>query len=99
MRSTLVLFSLLFFITACSSSLPHRYDCEDNQEFDAMITSDVALIRFKDEQFEIPRIRSASGMQFENNKNKNKKKGLYVKGDEAILVIDNIELKQCKILK
>lgn len=99
MRSTLVLFSLLFFITACSSSLPHRYDCEDNQEFDAMITSDVALIRFKDEQFEIPRIRSASGMQFENKNKKNKKKGLYVKGDEAILVIDNIELKQCKILK
>ncbi|OEF64975.1 hypothetical protein A1OW_16455 [Enterovibrio norvegicus] len=80
------------FLTGCTSSLPHHFDCEDSVGFNAMVTSDSALVRFKDEDREIPRIRSASGVQYEST---DKKTGLYTKGKEAMLVWDEDTLRDC----
>ncbi|MCC4799773.1 hypothetical protein BCT30_10880 [Enterovibrio norvegicus] len=80
------------FLTGCTSSLPHHYDCQDGIGFNAMVTSESALIRFKGKERDIPRIRSASGAQYESE---DKKTGLYTKGEEAMLVWDEQTLRYC----
>ncbi|MDD1794201.1 MliC family protein [Enterovibrio makurazakiensis] len=93
------LFSILLvslFVTACSSSLPHQYACEGEQTFDAMVTSDSAVVRFNDEELFLPRIRSASGAQWESE---DKLFGLYTKADEAMLVWGDSTLRECVLVK
>ncbi|WP_028023920.1 MliC family protein [Enterovibrio calviensis] len=93
------LFSVLlasFFIAACSTSLPHQYVCEGEQTFDAMVTSDSAVVRFNDDELTLPRIRSASGAQWESE---DKQFGLYTKADEAMLVWGDNTLRECLLVK
>ena len=87
-------FSLL--LSACSSSLPHQYTCENNQTFDAMVMSDTAIVQFNDEERSLPRIRSASGAQWESE---DKKFGLYTKGEEAMLVWGDNTLRDCVLVR
>ncbi|MEZ8028733.1 MliC family protein [Enterovibrio norvegicus] len=79
-------------VTACSSTLPHQFTCEDGFVFDAMVTSDTAVIRINDVQREIPRIRAASGAQYESE---DKETGLYTKGKDAMLVWDELSYRDC----
>ncbi|MEZ8144394.1 hypothetical protein A1OO_02445 [Enterovibrio norvegicus FF-33] len=89
-----ILVSLL--LSACSTSLPHLYTCESHQTFDAMVMSDKAIVQFNNEERSLPRIRSASGAQWESE---DKKFGLYTKGQEAMLVWGDSQLRDCVLVR
>lgn len=92
MKTRLLLISLPVMLSACSASLPHQYVCEDNQSFEAMVTSDHALVRFGDAEYQLPRIRSASGVMYELE---DQSVGLYTKGKEGMLVVGDVTLREC----
>ncbi|KXF79613.1 MliC family protein [Enterovibrio coralii] len=83
MKTTVISLVSIMLLAGCSSKLPSQYVCEDGQSFQALITSDTALIRLNDEDKELPRIRSASGVQYQSDGGNT---GFYGKGKEAMLV-------------
>ncbi|WP_235956388.1 MliC family protein [Grimontia sedimenti] len=83
-----------FLLAACASPLPHQYECEDGRMFGAMVMSDYALIHVNDAEYELPRIRSASGAQYELEDGS---VGLYTKGDDAMLVVGDLSFRECSL--
>ncbi|WP_325893901.1 MliC family protein [Grimontia sp. NTOU-MAR1] len=83
-----------YLLLACTSSLPYQYACEGDQTFGAMVTSDYALVHVNDAEYQLPRIRSASGAQYELE---DSSVGLYTKGDDAMLVVGDLLLRECTL--
>ncbi|MDD1784241.1 MliC family protein [Enterovibrio sp. ZSDZ35] len=94
MKKVVISIISVALLAGCSSSLPSQYTCESDQSFEAMLTSDLAIIRFNGEEKELPRIRSASGVQYQSDRGNT---GFYGKGNEAMLVWGDITLRECEL--
>ncbi|PKF51948.1 MliC family protein [Enterovibrio nigricans] len=92
MNKTAVSIVFLFLVAGCSATLPSQYACENDQAFEALLTSESALVRFDGEEKVLPRIRSASGVQYQSDSGNT---GLYGKGKEAMLVWGDETLREC----
>lgn len=94
MKTKLVLAMPVLLLSACTSPLPYHYACDDGQTFGAMMMSDYAVVHVDGSEYELSRIRSASGVLYESENGSVK---LHTKGDEALLVVGERSLQACTL--
>nr|WP_038883566.1 MliC family protein [Vibrio rotiferianus] len=96
-KAALILSGLLV-LAGCSSSAPEfQYQCDDGQQFAASFTQDAALIKTNNRSvIELKQVRSASGARYLSDDHM---LVLHAKGDEAILIVNEISQSTCRIKK
>ncbi|WP_240703758.1 MliC family protein [Vibrio rotiferianus] len=99
-KAALILSGLLV-LAGCSSSAPEfQYQCNDGQQFAASFTEDAedaALIKANNGSvIELKQVRSASGARYLSDDHM---LVLHTKGDEAILIVNEISQSTCRIKK
>ncbi|MGR5232842.1 MliC family protein [Vibrio rotiferianus] len=93
-----LVFGGLLVLVGCSSSVPeYQYQCDDGQQFAASFTQDAALIKTNHgREIELKQVRSASGARYLSDDHM---LVLHTKGDEAILIVNEISESACRIKK
>ncbi|MET2900672.1 MliC family protein [Vibrio rotiferianus] len=96
-KAALILSGLLV-LAGCSSSAPEfQYQCNDGQQFADSFTEDAALIKANNGSvIELKQVRSASGARYLSDDHM---LVLHTKGDEAILLVNEISQSTCRIKK
>ena len=84
-------------LVGCASHSPQSYQdsflCEPGEVFQATLARDVAHIMFNQKERTIPRVRSASGAKYISD---DKAYRLFVKGSEALLMVEEIGRASCR---
>ncbi|WP_050904731.1 MliC family protein [Vibrio campbellii] len=96
-KITLTLGSLLV-LGGCTSNVPeYQYQCDDGHQFAACFEQEKARITVDGaRELELKQVRSASGVRYLSD---DQMLVLHTKGDEAILIVNEISQSTCRITK
>ncbi len=88
----------LLAIGGCASTAPeYQYQCDDGHQFAASFDQEKALITVDDgREIELKQVRSASGAKYMSD---DQMLVLHTKGDEAILIVNEISQSACRVTK
>ncbi|MUK27800.1 MliC family protein [Aliivibrio fischeri] len=84
------------------SAKPVHYECEAGRNFDITLNNDDALLKLPKEEYVLKRAVSASGMKYVLNDDMPDVSSAIVfhgKGDEAILELGRVVLRNCTVSK
>ena len=89
---------VVFLLGGCASATPeYQYRCEDGQQFSARFEQEKAQITVDGgREIELTQVRSASGVRYISD---DQMLALHTKGDEAILVVNELSQATCHITK
>lgn len=88
----------LLALGGCASTAPeYQYQCDDGHKFAASFEQEKVLITVDDgREIELKQVRSASGAKYLSDDDM---LVLHTKGDEAILLVNEISQSACHIVK
>ncbi|MGI9948890.1 MliC family protein [Vibrio hyugaensis] len=91
-------FGGLLALGGCASTVPqYKYQCDDGHQFAASFEQEKALIIVDNgREIELQQVRSASGAKYLSDDDM---LVLHTKGDEAILIVNEISQSACHIVK
>ena len=88
----------LLALGGCASTAPeYQYQCDDGHQFAARFEQEKARITVDGgRELELKQVRSASGVRYLSD---DQMLVLHTKGDEAILIVNEISQSTCRITK
>ena len=89
---TVVLVSISGCVSSSSISYQDSFLCEAGEEFQATLEQDIAQIKLNQQEYTIPRVRSASGAKYVSD---DRAYRLFAKGNEALLMIEGESFRGC----
>lgn len=94
--TTIFLPTLVIALGCTSAASPYGnvFLCESGKQFEASLERDTAQLRFDEHLYSIPRVPSASGMKYISD---DRNYRLFVKGEEALLMVRGRSYRECKL--
>ncbi|WP_161624179.1 MliC family protein [Vibrio owensii] len=80
--------------TSTTSPYKSVFLCESGDQFEANLGHETVELRFDSHIYSIPRVPSASGMKYISD---DRSYRLFVKGEEALLMVHDRSYRACKL--